>query len=110
MVMATQAAKPLIPRSVPGRFRWLVFVALACMVGLYSLQVTHFHSSAKHSLEYPKSQVERPAVLDALLPDLAASLIFTISYQFDTPDPEGDFLVRSPRLQPQSRAPPSPNS
>jgi len=108
--MATQPAKPLIPRSVPGRFRWLVFAALACMVGLYSLQVTHFHSSAKHSLEYPKSQVERPAVPDARLPDLAAGLVFNVSYHFDTLDPDGDFLTRSPYLQPQSRAPPFLNS
>lgn len=77
------------------------------MVGLYSLQVTHLHRSVKSSLEYPKSQVERPALLDDLVPDLAATVSFRVCYHVVLPDPEVGFPAALPRLTPQGRAPPS---
>lgn len=80
--------------------------ALACMVGLYSLQVTHLHPSAKTSLAYPKSQVERPALLDGLLPDLLPIAPFQASYHFTLPEPGLGFVADTPRLTPQGRAPP----
>jgi hypothetical protein len=86
---------------------WLLFAALTCMVGLYSLQVIHFHPSVKFSQEYPKSQVEKPVLLDGLLPELATLAVFTVSYHLDTPDPDVVPTPCPPRLKPQGRAPPS---
>lgn len=86
--------------------RWLVAAALACMVGLYSLQVTHLHHSTKTSLAYPKSQVERPALLDGLLPNLAPIAPFQARYHLTLPEPGLGFAADSPRLTPQGRAPP----
>lgn len=80
------------------------------MVGLYSLQVTHLHHNVKSSLEYPKSQVERPALLDGKLPDLSATVSFHVSYYIVQPDPDVSFLVGLPRLTPQGRAPPLQHS
>lgn len=86
--------------------RWLVMAALACMVGLYSLQVTHLHPSAKTSLVYPKSQVERPALLDDLLPDLTPIAPLPASYHLILSEPRPGFVADTPRLTPQGRAPP----
>ncbi len=85
---------------------WLVVAALVCMVGLYSLQVTHLHHSTKTSLTYPKSQVERPALLDGLLPDLAPIAPLQASYHLTLTEPGPDFVADTPRLTPQGRAPP----
>lgn len=106
MAMAKHSAGAPYPRPC-RRHRWLVFAALACMLGLYSLQVTHLHPSTQSSLEYPKSQVEKAVLLDDLLPDLAAAISFSVSYYVDTPYPDDVFAGDSPRLQPPSRAPPS---
>ena len=105
MVMAKHSAGTSY-RRLRRRHRWLVFAALACMLGLYSLQVTHLHPSTQSSLEYPKSQVEKPVLLDDLLPDLAAAVSFNVSYYVDTPYQDDVFAGDPPRLQPPSRAPP----
>jgi len=106
MVMAKHSTGTSYKRP-RRRHPWLAFAALACMLGLYSLQVTHLHPSTQSSLEYPKSQVEKPALLDDLLPDLTATVSFSVSYYVDIPDRDDGFAGDSPRLQPPSRAPPS---
>lgn len=105
--MTQHTTKPSTSRAAHGWRRYLLLAALTCMVGLYSLQVTHFHSSTKHSLEYPKSQVERPALHDTVLPDLTATLDFCALYHFTATDSGRCFIHRTLRFKPPGRAPPS---
>lgn len=106
MVMAEHPTSTSKPRP-NRRHSWLVFAALTCMVGLYSLQVTHFHPSVKYSQEYPKSQAEKPVLLDGLLPELSVVAVFTVSYHPETPYHDVGSPSCPPRLKPQGRAPPS---
>jgi len=108
--MSLRSVTPAKHGRIRGWHRCLLLAVLACMVALYSQQSTHLHHSAKYGLEYPHSQVEKPAILDSIAADPGSTLIFTVTYCVVTPDPSV-CPTRSPlRLKPQSRAPPSLHS
>lgn len=105
--MSPRSVAPTKHRRFRGWYHCFLFAVLACMVALYSQQTTHLHHSAKYGLEYPHSQVEKPALLDSLSADPGSTLTFIVAYYVETPDP-GTRPVQNPfRLRPQSRAPPS---
>jgi len=96
-------------RIAPWR-KWLLVTTLAWLVALYSIHVTHFRHSSTDARECPKCDVDRPAVLDALPPDLAATLRFTVSYCVALSTVQEVFLSPPPVLKPHSRAPPLPTA
>jgi hypothetical protein len=86
--------------------KWLVLLALVCVVGLYSARVTHIFRTTHDSLIFKKvkSENESSAVLAPLPPTPVARVRAAAYYRWHTPD--SYFLPYSRHLTPQSRAPP----
>ncbi|HEY1992718.1 MAG TPA: hypothetical protein VGH71_09675 [Gammaproteobacteria bacterium] len=86
---------------------WLLLLALACTVGLYSVEATHNHRNAADDLRCPVCHVVGHNALDSTTPELKPALVFALSLFVALPFS----LVVLPRrgylLSPPSRAPPT---
>jgi hypothetical protein len=86
---------------------WLLLLALACTVGLYSVEATHQHRTATDDLRCPVCHVLGHNALDSATQDLKPALIPALLFFVLLPV---TVTVRPRRLnclKPQSRAPPS---
>ncbi|MGA9851814.1 MAG: hypothetical protein WBR15_02660 [Gammaproteobacteria bacterium] len=89
-----------------GWRKWLVAVALVCMVGIYSIEVTHHHKTEASELACPVCHVMAHGAPNILKPALSPAVSFAGWYRHVLP--RADFtVVRSTlNLLPQPRAPP----
>jgi hypothetical protein len=62
-------------RSRSGWRAWLLLLALACTVGLYSLEATHDHRTAADDLRCPVCHVLGHNALDSATPELKPALL-----------------------------------
>lgn len=86
---------------------WLLLLALACTVGLYSVEATHNHRSAADDLRCPVCHVLGHNALDSTTPELKPALVSALLLFLALPL---TFLVLPRRghfLTPPSRAPPT---
>jgi len=97
-----------IQESRRPRWRaWLLMLALACTVGLYSIEATHNHRTAADDLRCPVCHVLGHNALDSATPDLkpvvVSALLFFLLLTTGVAVPARRFAF----LRPPSRAPPS---
>lgn len=94
-------------RRVSGWRAGLLLAALACAVGLYSIEATHNHRTAVDELRCPVCHVVGHSALDVYTPDLTPAFNPALFAYL----PAADDAPGSPRdsfsLRPRSRAPPS---
>jgi hypothetical protein len=86
---------------------WLLLLALAWTVGLYSIEATHNHKTAADDLRCPVCHVVGHNALDSTTPDLTPALIPALLFFVLMPAA----LVMLPHRpfppKPQTRAPPT---
>lgn len=87
--------------------RWLLLLALAWTVALYSVEVTHDHRTAADDLRCPVCHVLGHNALDSATPDLKPALLPALLFFLLLPVTVTVRLRRLSFLKPQSRAPPS---
>jgi hypothetical protein len=86
---------------------WLLLLALACTVGLYSVEATHQHRTAADDLRCPVCHVLGHNALDSATPDLKPVLLSVLLFFVLLPVVLTTRPHRSFSPRPQTRAPPS---
>lgn len=86
---------------------WLLLLALACTVGLYSVEATHNHRSAADDLRCPVCHVVGHNALDSTTPELKPALLSALSLFVALPLIQVVLPRRGYLLSPPSRAPPT---
>lgn len=86
--------------------RWLVAAALVCVVGVFSIALTHHHKSEKAELSCPVCQVLAHGIPAPAKPNLAPALKNASWYRHTLPQWAFSPFVRRYSLKPQPRAPP----
>jgi hypothetical protein len=90
--------------------KWLTLLTLACVVGLYTVKVTHVFMTAHDSLVFQKVMAETEASAGLITPPPTPVLPVRVAYYFRWHAPERYFLPYSRDLTPQGRAPPDSTS
>ncbi|MGH8293052.1 MAG: hypothetical protein ACRESA_06210 [Gammaproteobacteria bacterium] len=86
--------------------RWLVALALVCVVGIYSIEVTHHHKTAASELACPICQVMAHGAPNLLKPALSPVVSFAGWYRHVLPRMDSAGVRSILKLLPQPRAPP----
>jgi len=87
--------------------KWLVLLALVCVVGLYSARVTHIFRTTHDSLIFKKVMAEKESSAGLLTPVPTPVIPVRVVSYFRWLAPDRYFLPYSRTLTPQSRAPPA---
>ncbi|MGB9429095.1 MAG: hypothetical protein WCC11_04345 [Gammaproteobacteria bacterium] len=88
--------------------RWLVVAALVCMVGIYSIALTHHHKTERAELTCPVCQVMAHGAPSLLKPNLTPVVSYASWYRHTLPRQEFFAVPLRFNLKPQPRAPPLP--
>ncbi|HEY3644215.1 MAG TPA: hypothetical protein VGM16_02655 [Gammaproteobacteria bacterium] len=99
-----------LPSTTLPRLRdwraWLLLLALACTVALYSVEATHNHRTAADDLRCPVCHVLGHNALDSATPDLKPALLpallgfVLLPVFFAVPPRRAAFLTPPPRAPP----------
>ena len=107
MTTAPQLSRYLNPALQHARWRrWLVVAALVCMVGIYSIALTHHHKTEKAELACPVCQVMAHGAPSLLKPNLTPVVSYAGWYRHALPRQEFFTAPLRFNLKPQPRAPP----
>ncbi|HKV97990.1 MAG TPA: hypothetical protein VJR90_10970 [Gammaproteobacteria bacterium] len=107
MTTTQQTTRNLYPALRRTRWRrWLVIAALVCVVGIYSIELTHDHKTTAAELACPVCHVLAHGAPNLLKANLTPLVRFAGWYRHILP--RLDFSAVSLRfnLKPQPRAPP----
>ncbi|MGH8307221.1 MAG: hypothetical protein ACRER0_03030 [Gammaproteobacteria bacterium] len=89
-----------------GWRKWLVALALVCVVGIYSIEVTHHHKTEASELACPICHVMAHGAPNLLKPVLSPVVSFAGWYQHVLPRTTSAVVRSVIKLLPQPRAPP----
>jgi len=106
--MSASLAAISVPRASLPRWRaWLLLLALASTVGIYSIEATHNHKTAADDLRCAVCNVVGTNALDSTTPDLKPALVSALLFLVLLPAAITVRPYRSFSPKPQTRAPPS---
>ncbi|MGH8400999.1 MAG: hypothetical protein ACRESU_07850 [Gammaproteobacteria bacterium] len=91
-----------------GWRRWLVALALICVVGVYSIELTHDHETAASELACPVCHVMAHGAPNLFKPSLSPTISFIGWYLHVLPLQGSSHVHTVIRLRPEPRAPPVP--
>ena len=107
MTTTQQTTRNLYPALRRARWRkWLLIAAFVCMLGIYSIGLTHHHQSRAAELACPVCQVMAHGAPNLLKPNLTPVVSFAGWYQHVLPRREVLIIPLRFNLIPQPRAPP----
>lgn len=109
MTTTQQPTRNFYPALRRARWRkWLLIAALVCMLGIYSIGLTHHHQSRAAELACPVCQVMAHGAPNLLKPNLTPVASFAGWYRHDLPQSQRFVISPQFELRPQPRAPPTP--
>lgn len=111
LVAAVIAAPPVSRQFYPtlrrARWRrWLVIAALVCVVGIYSIELTHDHKTKAAELACPVCHVLAHGAPSLLKPNLIPAVSFSGWYRHVLLHRDFSLAPLRFNLKPQPRAPP----